>query len=143
MNALVHFLNLPDPNTLPSRPNGSSPHPHLAIQRGSTCKHCGLRSTSEDVLAKHLRTRHPDKIKLAAREKCHWLRDHLTEGLCFQSWMRKDIQRSWLVATGTGVQLGPAFPGNGHPLQASPDPIRNFAKQLFAEEREHLKIQSG
>ncbi|KAL5603423.1 hypothetical protein FOVSG1_006173 [Fusarium oxysporum f. sp. vasinfectum] len=64
LNALVNSLKLPSPDTLPKRPDGSTPHPHLRIQDGKACKHCGLRSTSSDVLSKHIRVLH--KPELAA-----------------------------------------------------------------------------
>ncbi|KAL9564000.1 hypothetical protein ACKAV7_011860 [Fusarium commune] len=64
LNALVNSLKLPSPDTLPKRPDGSTPHPHLRIQDGKACKHCGLRSTSSDVLSKYIRVLH--KPELAA-----------------------------------------------------------------------------
>ncbi|OBS15160.1 hypothetical protein FPOA_13953 [Fusarium poae] len=36
----IRALRLPDPKTLPVRPDGSSPHPHLRIQQGAACRHC-------------------------------------------------------------------------------------------------------
>jgi hypothetical protein len=100
LKALICSLSLPDPENLPLRPDGSEPHPHLATQRGSACKHCGLRSTSDRVLVAHIRTEHKDKIKLAARQKHYWLRDHIQEGLLFQSWAAKDVRRSWIIISG-------------------------------------------
>jgi hypothetical protein len=50
LKSLICFLNLPNPETLPLRPDGSPPHPHLTVHKGSACKHCGLRSVSEKVL---------------------------------------------------------------------------------------------
>ncbi|KAH7021876.1 hypothetical protein EDB80DRAFT_877436 [Ilyonectria destructans] len=84
LKPLIASFNLPDPDTLPLRPDGSRPHLHLAIQTGSACKHCSLHSTSEKVLATHLKACHHDKIRIAAgQQKHHWLRDHIKEGLAF------------------------------------------------------------
>lgn len=77
LKAVLSLWSLPDPGSLPLRPDGSRPHPHLAIQRGSACKHCGLRSISDKVLATHVRTYHSDKIQIATRLGRHWLRDHI------------------------------------------------------------------
>ncbi|RYC79901.1 hypothetical protein BFJ63_vAg17214 [Fusarium oxysporum f. sp. narcissi] len=67
LKPLIYSLNLPNPETLPLRPNGSPPHPNLTVYKGSACKHCGLRSISEKVLLAHVKTKHSKEIKLAAR----------------------------------------------------------------------------
>ncbi|KAH7237970.1 hypothetical protein B0J15DRAFT_569755 [Fusarium solani] len=137
LKPLIRSLNLPDPETLPLRPNGSRPHPHLSIQRGSACKHCGLRSVSEKVLTNHLRTEHWDKVRPAAqRQTRHWLRDHIQQGLSFQSWAASDIKRSWIVVTDDPLEL--RHHDTNVLLQASPDVIQHFAQELFAQEHTRL-----
>ncbi|KAH6974883.1 hypothetical protein EDB80DRAFT_595002, partial [Ilyonectria destructans] len=143
LNSLIRSLDLPEPNTLTLRPDGSSPHLYLETQKGSACKHCGLRSTSEKVLAAHLKTCHHHKIRLAAgQQKHHWLRDHIKEGLAFQSWTAK-CERPLVMACCHNKQLGQGFVHNSLLLQAGPDPIKHFAQKLFAEERERLEGQKG
>ncbi|KNB18453.1 hypothetical protein FOXG_22240 [Fusarium oxysporum f. sp. lycopersici 4287] len=66
LKPLIYSLNLPNPETLPLRPNGSPPHPNLTVYKGSASKHCGLRSISEKVLLAHAKTKHSKEIKLAA-----------------------------------------------------------------------------
>lgn len=36
------------------RLDGSTPHPHLRVQPGIACKHCSLKTTSDEVLSRHL-----------------------------------------------------------------------------------------
>ncbi|KAF4336909.1 hypothetical protein FBEOM_9224 [Fusarium beomiforme] len=69
LKSLLSSLDLPDPNTLAPRPDRSQPHPYLTVQGGSSCKHCGLHSTSRKVLADHLRAKHHDKLKLTGEKK--------------------------------------------------------------------------
>lgn len=141
LNALIRSLNLPDPRTLPVRPNSSGPHPHLERQRGSACRHCGLRSVSQKVIADYVKAVHSDLLRTAAKLRCYWQRSHIQEGLTFQSWTPKGIRRSWLVAAGEE----PSREGTRNDLlpQASPDPIKNLAQQLFAEEHERLQGEPG
>lgn len=141
LNSLIRSLNLPDPNGLSLRPGDSSPHPHLAIQKGSACKHCGLRSVSEKVLVTHLKTSHSSEIKLAGRQKRHWLRDHIEERLTFQSWTAKDVQKLWLVISDQQPSQGSS--SNNLLLQETPNPVKDLPQQLFTEERERLEKQSG
>ncbi|KAL3588064.1 hypothetical protein FPOAC2_13963 [Fusarium poae] len=77
---LIRALRLPDPKTLPVRPDGSSPHPHLRIQQGAACRHCGLRSTSLEVLSRHLKEVHPQDIQHSGGRgfpESHWLQESL------------------------------------------------------------------
>ncbi|KAG4279075.1 hypothetical protein FPRO04_13760 [Fusarium proliferatum] len=142
LKPLIYSLNLPNPETLPLRPNGSPPHPYLTVYKGSACKHCGLRSISEKVLLAHVKSKHSKDIKLAAwQQKRHWLRDHIQQGLLLQSWSANDIRRSWAITDNN--------PGRGSLscstlLQASPDAVKHLAEKLFADERARLKeIQGG
>ncbi|KAF4470866.1 hypothetical protein FALBO_2224, partial [Fusarium albosuccineum] len=139
LKPLISSLALPDPASLALRPEGSQPHPHLTVQKGSACRHCGLRSASEKVLAAHLRTEHPDRVRVAARQRTHhWLRDHVQPGLSWQSWAANDVQRSWLVLPGDQPGQRPCVHGGRILLQASPAPIKHFTQKLVAEERARL-----
>ncbi|KAM6505404.1 hypothetical protein FSOLCH5_014623 [Fusarium solani] len=99
LKPLLSSLNLPDPDTLALTSDGSRPHPYLMVQVASSCKHCGLRSASEKVLADHLRAKHRDKLELATGKQTrqHRLRDHIQQGVLFQSWTFNNTRRSWLV----------------------------------------------
>ncbi|KAI3573635.1 hypothetical protein IWW34DRAFT_135798, partial [Fusarium oxysporum f. sp. albedinis] len=62
LNALVNSLHHPDLDELPKRADSSVRHPYLALQTGAECKHCTLRSTSHDILSRHLKKVHTQKI---------------------------------------------------------------------------------
>ncbi|KAF4981747.1 hypothetical protein FDECE_17640 [Fusarium decemcellulare] len=138
LNQFIHSLRLQDPASLPLRVDGSRPHPHLALQCGSACKHCGLRSVSEKVLADHLRKEHEDKVSRMGRQQTrHWLHDHIRQGISFQSWAASDIKRSWIVVTDDPLEI--KRHNTNVLLQASPDVVRHFAEDLFAQERARLE----
>ncbi|RKL06838.1 hypothetical protein BFJ70_g16974 [Fusarium oxysporum] len=126
LKPLIYSLNLPNPETLPLRPNGSPPHTNLTVYKGSPCKHCGLRSISEKVPLAHVKSKHSKDIKLAARQqKRHWLRDHIQQGLLFQSRSANDIRRSWVITDNN--------PGRGSLscstlLQLVPTPLSTLPK---------------
>jgi hypothetical protein len=42
----IDSLDLPNPNLLSGRRNGSEPHPHLLVSRGAACKYCTFHSKS-------------------------------------------------------------------------------------------------
>ncbi|KAF5975170.1 hypothetical protein FBULB1_7526 [Fusarium bulbicola] len=141
LNALVNSLKLPSPDTLPRRLDGSTPHPHLRIQYGQACKHCGLRSTSSDVLSKHIRTLHKSEIAATRSGGKHWLRDHINDNLSLQSWTLNDIKRAWVVMAPVRAGASRSRSSN-QPLQPAPDSIQCFANQLLDEERKRLDLQS-
>ncbi|EXA30088.1 hypothetical protein FOVG_18501 [Fusarium oxysporum f. sp. pisi HDV247] len=140
INKFIQSLRLADPDTLIPRPDGSIPHPHLALQRGSACKDCKLRSGSYEVLSNHLMKSHRQEIsKIGAKGK-HWLRDHIEENLTFQSWKANDMLRSWIVSTDDQQTRQGSLRSNLF-FQATPDSIRDFAQELPSEERELLSKQ--
>ncbi|KAJ4131261.1 hypothetical protein NW765_017153 [Fusarium oxysporum] len=69
----------------------------VRIQDGKACKHCGLRSTSSDVLSKHIRVLHKPELAATRSGGKHWLRDHINDNLSLQSWTLNDIKRAWVV----------------------------------------------
>ncbi len=95
LNTFIQSLHLPDPASLPRREHNCSPHPHLLLQKGFICKPCGFRSSSEDLIIRHLSSSHKD-----LRESGHqngWVVKHIIQGCAFQSWQARDIIRSWQV----------------------------------------------
>ncbi|WKT54091.1 Protein of unknown function DUF3505 [Fusarium oxysporum f. sp. vasinfectum] len=141
LNALVKSLKLPSPDTLPKRPDGPTPHPHLRIQDGKACKHCGLRSTSSDVLSKHIRMIHKTELVATRSGGKHWLRDHINDNLSLQSWTLNDIKRAWVATAPGGAGASRSRSGN-KPLRPVPDSVHCFANQLLDEERKRLGLQS-
>ena len=83
LNRLIQSLSLPDPTSLPLRPDWSKPHPHLAQHTGYCCAHCNKRSTSIEVISRHMNKahagcmipKHPDRQL-----------QHVKSDLLFQSW---------------------------------------------------------
>jgi len=82
LSSLIQSLQLPKPDLLPPRADGSGAHPHLALKIGANCKHCKLRSTSlnqdkecccivGDMLAgdSPRRTRHVRQVEIARRDQ--------------------------------------------------------------------------
>ncbi|KAJ9419302.1 hypothetical protein QL093DRAFT_2590957 [Fusarium oxysporum] len=121
LKPLLSSLHLPDPDTLVPRPNGSRRHPCLT------------------VLEDHLTAEHRDKLELTVgkNSRQHRLRDHIQQGVLFQSWTENNNQRSWLVSTGNDFNSG-SIPSS-IPPQASPDPIKLLAQKLFTEEHARLE----
>lgn len=137
INSLINSLQLPNPESLPQRPDNSAPHPHLQKQQGAACRHCGLRSTSETVFKQHIRSYHRREITATKRAGKHWLRDHITDYLEFQSWRLKDIKRSWIVSS----QPAPEKARRSRLLHPALESIQLFADQLLVEERKRLGLQ--
>jgi hypothetical protein len=79
LEALLRSLGLLSPDELALRPDRSPPHPHLAVRRGTECKHCGKRSTSVRELGRHLSKSHAMRRKAST-----WLRDEISDGLDLQ-----------------------------------------------------------
>jgi hypothetical protein len=77
LNSFIRSLGLSDPATLSKRLEGCHPHPHLVLQRGAQCRHCGTRSSSRDVLLRHLKSVHGYDTRQLQ------LADHIEDGLAF------------------------------------------------------------
>ncbi|GKU09814.1 unnamed protein product, partial [Fusarium langsethiae] len=127
LGPFIRALRLPDPKTLPVRPDGSSPHPHLRIQQGAACRHCGLRSTSLEVLSRHLKEVHPQDIQHSRGRgfpESHWLQDHILDRLSFQAWTASNIERSWTVHLYRVQPQGPHTPVT---IYQAPEAIHRLA----------------
>jgi hypothetical protein len=80
------------PEALRLRPDGSTPHPHLRVQRGIACRHCSFKTTSHEVLSRHLSKNYGVK-----RKSPTWLYDHVVSGLLLQSWGWHSADGYWIV----------------------------------------------
>ncbi|RKK65963.1 hypothetical protein BFJ69_g15821, partial [Fusarium oxysporum] len=138
LNTFINSLHLPNPELLPVRPDDSAPHPHLRIQNGAACKHCGRRSTSLDVLSRHISKEHKREISAIRKTGKHWVRDHIVDNLTFQCWTSNDINRAWIVKS----PPAPAKSKGNRPLQPAVESVQKLADQLYAEEQEHLGLQT-
>jgi hypothetical protein len=136
LGPFIRSLRLPDPETLPTRLDGSPPHPHLRIQQGAACRHCGLRSTSLEVLTRHLKKVHSQNIQHSRGcgfTKSHWLQEHILDRLSLQTWTVSNIERSWTVHLSSGQPQGPHKPAT---IYQAPEAIQIFTKELYAREQQ-------
>ena len=92
VTAYIHSLELPDPNKLPVRFNGSEPHPHLALRAGVACAVCGFRSTSFDTVRRHLSKEHSIR-----GNRDGWAGHCTNSGLVLQSWSQNGTRSYWNV----------------------------------------------
>jgi hypothetical protein len=150
LHTFIRALRLPDPSDIRKRPDGSRPHPQLALQRGFACRHCGSRSSSMDIISRHLTQAHSYEIKQRkGDERAYWLRNHV-DLITSQSWTAHAVRHSWLVKPDGGSSASP----EGIPTQ--PDcgtasavtvnaRLQAFTEQLAEEETNLLQAwrQSG
>jgi hypothetical protein len=92
LNAFVGSLELQNPNSVSSCPDGSPAHPHLTVQRGVTCLQCRYRTTSTNLLQRHMMKEH-------GQRKC---RDESDKGTLWaetdlQSWSQNGKREFWIV----------------------------------------------
>jgi hypothetical protein len=58
LGQLLRLYIIVGPKELRLRPDHASPHPHLFMHLGMMCKHCGLKTTGVNILARHLSKEH-------------------------------------------------------------------------------------
>ena len=78
---MVKSLRFPDPSTLPVRHDDSTLHPHLAVLNGAVCKICDFRTTSVELMSRHLPKKHRRKNDWKT-----WVSDEVDLGVRLQSW---------------------------------------------------------
>lgn len=91
LNAFVKQLQLPNLSGLQPRPDGSSPHQYLAKKPGVACRLCDYRSTSIELVRRHLSKEHGEK-----GDRRTWLRTQICEDLLLQSWTQTGTAY-WIV----------------------------------------------
>lgn len=92
LSAFIKYLSLPNPNQIAPRADYDPPHPHLAVYSGGVCKHCNYRSTSLELVRRHLSKAHRCKS-----DQKHWLRDSVESDLQLQSWTVNGVRDFWVV----------------------------------------------
>jgi hypothetical protein len=92
LNALVLKLKLPDPNTLPTSQDWSPAHPYLALQAGVVCLQCNYRTTSKDLLQRHLSKEHGQR-----RSDEDLGRGKIWTEVSLQSWSQNGKRKFWIV----------------------------------------------
>jgi hypothetical protein len=100
LSAFVKQLQLPDPSRLEPRPGGCASHPNLATKSGVACRQCDYRSTSLDLVQRHLAKTHGEGGGCKT-----WLRDQIRNNLLLQSWTQNG-SAYWIVGVNGGNELG-------------------------------------
>lgn len=100
LNQFVRNLDLPDPNTLPKRPDGDPIHPHLLAQSGFACLQCDYRTTSETLLRRHLSQEHGHRTPDSSTTK-----DRCWSKATLQSWTQNGKRGFWIVASSESEEL--------------------------------------
>lgn len=97
----IRALNLPDPGKLCLRPDGSPPHPHLLLQRGAVCEYCNYRTTSFELIRRHLARSHGKKQgSLGSMADCP------TSECFLQGWTKNGARTLWIV-NADGIPASP------------------------------------
>lgn len=94
LNAYIRSLALQDPNTVPRRPDGSSAHSNLLVHDGFACSQCVYRTTSENLLRRHLSQQHGAHAPRTSEiDPQFWSKVRL------QSWTQNGKREFWVIAT--------------------------------------------
>ncbi|KEQ70846.1 hypothetical protein M436DRAFT_65669 [Aureobasidium namibiae CBS 147.97] len=88
LSSYVHSLHIVDPSDLPVLPHGSLAHPDLKVFRIYACKSCGQKSTSQDIIGRHMATKH---------QRSRQVLDKHTDIMLCQSWTSSLSSRQWTV----------------------------------------------
>ncbi|KAH0175670.1 hypothetical protein KCU67_g83, partial [Aureobasidium melanogenum] len=88
LTSYVHSLHIVDPSDLPVLPHGFLAHPDLKVFRFYACKACDQRSTSQDIIGRHMATKH-----LRSRQ----VSDKHTDIMLCQSWTSSLSSQQWTV----------------------------------------------
>jgi hypothetical protein len=93
LNRVVESLRFPNPSTLPVRHDGSILHPHLAALNGAVCKIWSFRTTSVELMGRHMSKKHQRK-----NDRKTWISDEVDPGARLQSWTTPGHRVYWVVA---------------------------------------------
>lgn len=130
LTSLVASLGLRDPNKLPLRKDGCPAHPHLVKKRGWACKGCTERTTSRDLMQRHLSKIHGCRTDRESQISAS-IRNYVT----LQSWTQNGPRESLIVEDGIDIALSDN--SNDPVPQVSPRRLRKVAS-LHEEERRRL-----
>jgi hypothetical protein len=89
---VVKSLRFPNPSTLLVRHDGSISPPHLAVLNGAVCKICDFRTTSLELMGRHMSKKHRRK-----NDRKTWVSDEVELGVRFQSWTTSGYRVYWIV----------------------------------------------
>jgi hypothetical protein len=130
LNAFVRGLKLQDPNKVAPRPDGSPPHPQLIVQGGFTCLQCRYRTTSSNLLQRHMAKEHGQRKCRNETDK-----DILWSVADLQSWSQNGKRDFWIVAD-RGKENLPV-------LEQSPRRKRRFSEMRKEEMDREARCQQS
>ena len=131
LDAFIQSLRLLDPEQLRPRADGGVPHPHLAIHTGCACSVCKYKTTSLELMGRHV-----SKMHDPGKKGKKWIRDLIRTGLNLQSWTQNGSgQGFWIVASNEQATVVPAW-------NCSPGRIRTL-DALHRQERERIARDDG
>lgn len=133
LNRVVKSLQFPNPSTLPVRDNGSTLHPHLAVLNGAACKICDFRTTSVELMGRHMSKEHRRK-----NDRKTWASDKVDLGVRLQSWTTSGNRVYWVVAPDERTSNSQAT----LPADCSPRRTRRVAA-LHDKERRRLSNKAN
>jgi hypothetical protein len=131
LGQLLRPYTILGPKELRLRANHTPPHPHLSKHLGMICKHCGHKTTSAEILARHLSKEHGMKRKTST-----WLREHGVNGVMLQSWDRNGAYGYWTIKDDRSPAASSSTSDNSL-LQESASRLQRL-EQLHLDERERL-----
>jgi hypothetical protein len=130
LRELLKPYTILSPTQLALRPDHSPPHPHLAIHLGNACKHCGYKTTSTELMGRHLSSKHNVKRKAST-----WLQDHTQQGLALQCWDYSGASGYWIVKSNSATEIRSSTDSS---LDQTSTPRLQRLEQLHIEELEHI-----
>jgi hypothetical protein len=90
--AFVQSLDLPDPNSVTKHSDGDPAHPHLLAQSGFACLRCEYRTTSQNLVKRHLSQEHGLQVSSASTDN-----DRYWSEVTLQSWTPNGKREFWIV----------------------------------------------
>jgi hypothetical protein len=92
LKTFIVSLDFPDPNKVALRTDGGLPHPDLLILQGVVCNLCPFRSTSRDLMRRHMSKAHNEKSG-----RNDGLGDGVRDNVSLQSWTQSGPRKYWIV----------------------------------------------
>jgi hypothetical protein len=112
----------------------SSGRPHLASRTGLACRHCSYRTTSVDLVTRHLAKAH--NRRRTQRQK-GWLRDDVFQDVVLQSWTQNGARGYWIATQDSAAHERSEDVSSRLRDQATAEQRAAF-DQLYQTERDRL-----
>ncbi|KAH8749809.1 hypothetical protein BGZ57DRAFT_1019545 [Hyaloscypha finlandica] len=112
----VQSLGLPDPATISLRGDGAPAHLHLQVYKGHACRQCDYRTTSLDLITRHVGHKH---------SKTSSTFDTLYDNVSLQAWTQGASRKYWTVRQHGSLMRCPVNPDVQAHLQSVHNRERN------------------